>query len=99
MSFWLLSEEWIGWKVRGRENVERLLYTTREEMKVAWTEVVVGKRGEVNRWEGVRKRWMGLDGLNGSRQQREASRPPAPAQVSRLGPWQVEVPLLSKGMA
>lgn len=49
------------------KNVERLLYTTSEEMKVAWTEVVVGKRGDVNGWAGVRKRWMGLDdGLDGS---------------------------------
>lgn len=49
------------------KNVERLLYTTSHEVKVAWTEVVVGKRGEVNRWAGVRKRWMGLDdGLDGS---------------------------------
>lgn len=46
-------------KLEVGRNVEKLLHTTSNERKVAWTKAVAGKRGEVNTLERLRK---GMDG-------------------------------------
>lgn len=84
-----------GFNRRFAEKCREATADSQERKEGAWTKVVAGKRGEVNRLEVFGKRmdgaWWWIERLKAT----EDSRPPAFAQVSRLGAWHAEVPLLS----